>query len=57
MDDHFNILTDSDHHGDKLMTSKSQTGVMVLAPRLEIHSMAIPSEVVTSGITVKIGQT
>ena len=30
MDDHFSIFTDSDHHGDKLMTSKSQTGVMVL---------------------------
>ena len=29
VDDHFSVFSDSDHHGDKLMTSKSQTDVMI----------------------------
>ena len=37
VDDHLSIFTDSDHHGDKLMTSKSQTGVMVLLNGIPIH--------------------
>ena len=37
MDDHFSIFTDSDHHGDKLMTSKSQTGVLVLLNGIPVH--------------------
>ena len=37
VDDHFSIFTDSDHHGDKLMTSKSQTGVMVLLNGVPVH--------------------
>ena len=37
VDDHFSVFTDSDHHGDKLMTSKSQTGVMVLLNDTRIH--------------------
>ena len=37
LNDQFNIFTDSDHHGDKLMTSKSQTGVMVLLNGIPIH--------------------
>ena len=37
VDDHFSIFTDSDHHGDKLMTSKSQTGVMVLRNGVPVH--------------------
>ena len=37
MDDHFSVFTDSDHHGDKLMTSKSQTGVMILLNGIPIH--------------------
>jgi hypothetical protein len=35
--DHFSIFTDSDHHGDRLMTSKSQTGVIVLLNGIPIH--------------------
>jgi hypothetical protein len=37
MDDHFSVFTDSDHHGDKLMTSKSQTGVMILLNGIPVH--------------------
>ena len=37
VDDHFSIFTDSDHHGDRLMNSKSQTGVMVLLNGVPIH--------------------
>ena len=37
MDDHFSIFTDSDHHGDKLMTSKSQTRVIVLLNGITVH--------------------
>ena len=37
VDDHFSIFTDSDHHGDKLMTSKSQTGVMILLNGVPVH--------------------
>ena len=40
VDDHFNIfqaVTDSDHHGDRFMNSKSQTGVMVLLNGVPIH--------------------
>ena len=37
VDDHFGIFTDSDHHGDKLLTSKSETGVMVLLNGVPVH--------------------
>jgi hypothetical protein len=37
VDDHFSIFTDSDHHGDRLTNSKSQTGVMVLLNGVPIH--------------------
>jgi hypothetical protein len=40
VDDHFSIFSifsDSDHHGDKLMTSKSQTGVVVLLNSIPVH--------------------
>jgi hypothetical protein len=37
VDDHFSIFTDSDHHGDKLMTLKNQTGVMVLLNGVPVH--------------------
>ena len=41
MDDHFTgsycIFTDSDHHGDRLMNSKSQTGVVVLLNGVPIY--------------------
>ena len=41
VDDHFSIFTDSDHHGDKLMTSKShaksETGIMVLLNGIPVH--------------------
>ena len=37
VDDHFSVFADSDHHGDKLMTSKSQTGVIVLLNGIPIH--------------------
>ena len=37
VDDHFSIFTDSDHHGDRLMNSKSQTGVMILLNGVPIH--------------------
>ena len=37
VDDHFSIFTDSDHHGDKLMTSTSQTWVMVLHTGIPVH--------------------
>ena len=37
VDDHFSIFTDSDHHGDKLMTSKSQTRVIVLLNGITVH--------------------
>ena len=37
VDDHFNIFYDSDHHGDRLMTSKSQTGVVFLLNGIPVH--------------------
>lgn len=37
VDDHFSVFTDSDHHGDRNMTSKSQTGVIVLVNGIPCH--------------------
>ena len=35
--DRFTVYTDSDHHGDKVISSKSQTGVLVLLNGIPCH--------------------
>ena len=37
MDDQFSTFIDSGHHGDRLTTSKSQTGVLILLNEIPVH--------------------